>query len=406
MIKDIFKKLKIVYNDLVVRYFATFTLVIGTSWLLTDAAWTIINIYNYYAGTRLLANSWALFIIVFAIPLIITLFYVFMLFKIRKLSRKLNDEKERSLQDDEIVQFHRNIIDDCFYDIYEQNEGIFEKDIRIAFDNGNWKQVIKIGKYGSRLFLMLANYDLRIKYGEYIIEAANKIGENESAAMGYIDCIGWSYVKKGNYGKAIYNIEKGMTLLEDLKTNESNIMMCKANRHLVWISIMNGDEDAAITHRDAFEKYLKKLKGRDKRIMAGSLFIINGDIEVARRKYENAKKFYLQAHRAFMACNDFERAIKVYYKLGQTNETMNQTPEALKNYLIGFWLADKVSRIDEKYNNCDGICGLILKDSTLLQQVATDKELQDMMKYYEVKWRSDQSFYIDELKSFKKRIRI
>lgn len=400
-LKKIFGKTK----DLFIRYFAMIVFVLGTAWLLVETVWTIINIYNYYNDTKILVHNKWLLVLIIVLPIIITIVYVFTVYKIKQKDKQIKQNQEQFLQNEEIIRFHRNIIDDCFGDIYRNHKEILDKDIKNAFDNENWKQVIKIGKYGARLFLMLACYDVRIKYGDYIVKASEKLGERESMAMGYIDCIGWSYVQQKKYDDAKFNIKKGLDKIENLETKESIIMKCKANRHLVGIMLKEEDITKAKEYRDKFEKYLGKLKGKDKKIMKGSLHIVDGDImALESQDYENAKKCYKQASKLFLSCDDFERVVKVNYKLGWMDESMGQMPKALKDYLIGFWLSDKISRIDEKLKNCQGICRLINNDGELFQRVINDSELNDEFNKNDINWVKEESYYNDELSNLQRNI--
>lgn len=404
-LKKIVGKSKEVLADIIIRYFAMFIFIIGTVWLLVETAWTIINIYNYYYNTKILVHNKLLFFLIIILPIIIASVYVFILFKMKQKDKLIKENQEQFLKSNEIIRFHRNIIDDCFDDIYKNHKEILDKDIKDAFDNEKWEQVIKMGKYGSRLFLMLACYDMRIEYGNYIVKASRKLGNLESMAMGYIDCIGWSYVLQEKYDDAKHSISKGLEAIENLETKDSIIMKCKANRHLVAIMLKEMNISEAKEYRDRFEKYLKKLKGKDKKIMKGSLHITNGDImALERQDYEKAKECYKQAYRLFSSCDDFERAVKVNYKLGWMDESMGQRQKALKDYLIGFWLSDKISRIDEKLKNCQGICRLIADDSELFQRVLADSKLNNELNKNDINCIKEESYYIDELANLRRNI--
>ncbi len=397
------KKSKKFLGDILVRHFAMLVFTLGVVWVLIDAIWTGINIYNYYYGTQVLVHNKWLWVLILILPIIITIIYIFILYNLKQKKKQIKENKEQFLQDNEIIRFHRNIIDDCFNDIYQNHKEILIRDIKEAFDNKYWEQVIKVGKYGSRLFLMLACYDLRIKYGEYIVKASEKLGRCESMAMGYIDCIGWSYAQQKKYEDAKKFINEGLKKIEGLKTKDSIIMQCKANRHLVGIMLKENKISEAKMYRDTFEKYLRKLKGRDKKIMKGSLHIINGDI-MARESEDNetAKKNYKRAAELFLSCDDFEREVKVKYKLGWIDERMGQSQKALKDYLIGFWLSDKICRIDEKLKNCEGICRLIEQDNELFQKVIHDPELNSEFNKNDINWNKDKLYYINELDNLKK----
>lgn len=404
-LKKVWGKMKGYLVEIFIRYFAMIVLAMGTVWLLVEIVWTIINIYNYYYDTKVLVHNRWLLVLIITLPIAITVVYLVILYKTQQKNKQIKENQEQFLQNEEIIRFHRNIIDDCFDDIYKNHKEILDKDIKNAFNNENWKQVIKIGKYGSRLFLMLACYDVRIKYGNYIVKASEKLGERESMAMGYIDCIGWSYVQQKKYDEAENNINRGLDEIKNLKSKESVIMKCKANRHLVGIMLKKNDISKAKEYRDKFEKYLEKLKGKDRKIMKGSLHIIDGDImALESQDYENAKKCYKQASKLFLSCDDYERVVKINYKLGWMDECMGQMPKALKDYLIGFWLSDKVSRIDEKLKNCQGICRLINNDGAIFRRVINDSELNDELNKNDINWSKEESYYVDELSNLQRNI--
>lgn len=409
MLKKLYRKVVGFFG----KYIMMGILTVGTVWLLVDAAWTILNIYDYYNATKSLEHNNWLWIFIIALPVAITLFYVMAKCKIDKLNKEIQENNATFLRKDEIIQFHRNIIEDCFDDIYKEHKDLLTKDIESACNNRNWKQVIKFGKYGARLFLMLARYDLRIEYGKYIINAAEKISEKESIAMGYIDCIGWSYVCKNELELAKENIDKGLSIIRDVKSEESYIMYCKAYRHLVGIELRkyrnNNDKshlDAAMDHRDRFENYLKKLKGRKKKIMKASLCIIDGDIIASKEQdFEKAKELYENAQNTYKVNNNFERAVKVNYKLGEINETMGQDKKALREYLIGFWLSDKMSRIDEKHKNCRKICQLLEKNDDMLSEILEDVKLKQIFDENEIKCKTEKQDYLNELECLEKKIK-
>lgn len=83
---------------------------------------------------------------------------------------------------------------------------------------------------------------------------------------------------------------------------------------------------------------------------------------------------------------------------------MGQMPKALKDYLLGFWLSDKVSRIDEKLKNCQGICRLISNDSELFQKVLADSKLNGEFNKNDINCIKEESYYIDELENLRKNI--
>lgn len=388
-----------IFSDYIYKTLTNILLFLGTFWILTDVSWTIVNIINYRTSTNILKESDLLWIWVVLVPFAVTISYVFFVIRAKMKADQINEHKDSILQDNDIIQFYRNIIDNCFSEIYANHKDILLKDIMDAIKSEDWKQVIRIGKYGSRLFLMLEKYDLRITYGEKIIYAAEKIDDIESQATGHIDCIGWSYVLLGDYDKAHEEIKKGLDLIEQSHTSQSNILKCKAERHLVSIALMCGNLDEAKAHRNTFEKYLKTLRGKAKRIMKASLLTINADILVEDERPDNvsAKKNYEKAQKIYISCLDYEREVKIYKNLGRINEKLGHPHKALSSYLVGFWLANKRSRMDEKRKNCVEICRLLKNDPMLLTIACSDLELLDAMRSNDIRWSKEAEFYFKEL---------
>lgn len=364
-------------ESFIVKYLATIGLAIGSYWVIVDVFWTILNIVEYYLDEKLFAkNNW-IWILILVIPLVITITYVVIVLKANNLKKKVDECEELNLQSNEMIQFHRSIIEKSFNMI---NEQIFINEIDTSFQNGDYLKTIKIGKYGSRLFLMFAKYDLRIKYGEYIIRAAEKSNDSINKAVGKIDCVGWSYVKKGNIDEAIKNITEGLKEIENDNTKEANVMKCKGCRHLLAIEIKGENKANALKKREEFSRLISNLNGRDKKIMQASLSIIDGDIQSTFfQDYEKAKRLYKEGNSIYKKCSDFDRAVKTYHKLGEINLKMTQYPKALKYFLIGFWSSDQLSRIDEKQKNCQSIVEL-LKNHSEKVKIEELKDIKDCRK--------------------------
>lgn len=365
-----------------------------TAWFFIDAAWTIINVRDYYLGKHTLENNRSLWIFIIVIPIAITVVYSVFVYGSDREKEKL---KKDSLQDKDIIRFHRNIIDGCFTDIYRGHPDILIKDIKKASDNSDWERVIQIGKYGSRLFLMLAQYDLRIKYGEYIISAAKKVEDSEAMAMGYIDCVGWSYVQKGDYDNAKDAIKKGTDIIENEKNREAVILKCKANRHLAGIALKQADINTARSFMKNYETDLKRLRGNERKIMKGGLCILKGDILKYEKKKEDAKKSYQQAKKLFKKCDDFERMVKTYHKIGLIDEDMGQDEMALCSYIVGYWLSEKACRVDEMSKNCQSICRILSQKPDLLQKATENKEVRCEFERNNIKNSFTQTDYENEM---------
>lgn len=396
------------------NYFSTAILIIGTYWVLSDAIWTILNIIDYYCGNKLF-NKWFLWLLVVALPLLITLSYYFFNRSRRNYKKQAEENKKGLLNNIENLRFQRNIIAESFDTIFQYNPDALKKEILTARDNKDWEQVINIGKHGARLFLMFEKYELRKEYGEYIIEAAQEIKDVESEAMGFIDCVGWSLVKQGDheqsqnqvtlYKEATDKITEGLNKIVKRKTENANILKCKAARHLIGIALRQNDMNTAGVQRQAFEEALKKLKGENHKIMQASLHIIDAEIALKdpEKDFEKTKKLYEAARQIYISCSDDERAVKIYNKLGEADMLANQDHKAIKNFLIGFWISEKLGRDDEKLKNCKKIVELIQKKPNILKEVYKDKfkkQLEDLG----ITNIKDNVFYTEQKKTMEQKI--
>lgn len=341
--------------------------------------------------------------LILCISLLLTTAVYFSLIILYKNQRKkINYE---ILEDKNINIFYRNFIEENLSFNYDKQVDILKNDMDKALDDKQWDYVINVGKHLSRLLLMLAKYDLRMYVGNCIVKAATQNNDLESQAMGYIDCIGWSLVKKEDYKKAEEYIRKGQDLIKNVKTKKANIMMCKGYRHLHSIYIKCSKPNVEEI-KNSYEKWLKKISGKNRKIMKAYLYIINGDTYENKSNYEDAKKQYHKALEIFKKCGDDERTAKVYYKLGHANEEMSQTPKALKNYLIGFYQSDKLRRIDEKIKNCYAICRLISNDECLFEEALNDINFKNELNENDITIVEDKNFYTNELSELKNKIHV
>ena len=347
------------------------------------------------------------------VPLFIAIGYCLIISKLRKTQKEIEEDRKNTIQDHEVIHFYRNIIDDCFCDIYSKHKDILTADIQEAKKRGDWNEVIRIGKYGSRLFLMLSKYDLRIEYGNYVIEAAQKLVDFESVAMGHIDCLGWSYVKKNDFKNAREHINIGLDIVKDLNTETAIILRCKAYRHSCGIYLKDKTLDIheqiklAKQERDKFSDACKskKIKGRNKAIMLASLHIIDGDICRSEKNNIESKRFYELARELFKKCGDKDRLVKTQYKLGEINEIMGQHPAAIREYLIGFYTAKKICRTDELYKNCKAICNFITAHSQEFSAILSDEKFKKALESEcNLIIQTNTEFYFEEQARLKEKI--
>ncbi len=413
--RKIVSQLKQIINNIFDDHFASMIFIVGTYWILTDAIWTVITIIDYYFNKQLLANNNFLWFFVIVLPIVITIAYSKTANKLKKYKTEAKESKTGLKINIDNLRFQRNIIAESLDTIFQHKPEALEKEIKTAIDNKDWAHAIKIGKHGARLFLMFEKYDLRIEYGNYIITAAIENKSIEDEAMGYIDCVGWSLVKKGDYNtgpektelynKAKDNIKIGLNKLIKLKSENSYILQCKAYRHLIGIALRESDLNEAQLKREDFYNALQKLKGINKKTMQASLKMIDGDIASKKtvKDYPKTIELYESARELYESCSDYERAVKLYNKIGEVHMESNEDHKAIKNFLIGFWKSEKLGRDDEKFKNCKKIVELIDKNNNILNEIHNDEFKKELEEFGISKIRDNQ-FYIKEKEDMKKRI--
>lgn len=380
--------------------------ILMTAYLISTSLWTILEIVNYYATKEIFkgsSNFWVIFIV---IPVTLAIIYVFAVKKTGELKRIIKEIKAANTQDNEIIRFYRNIIADSIEDIQNNHSDALLADVEKAKTRKNWQEVIRLCKHGSRLSLMLSKYNLRIKYGEYIVDAAKAITDIETEAMALIDCFGWSYVKLNDDMNAKTSINNGLELIKESKSQFALVLKCKAYRHLAGISIKNQDKNEAQNYRELFEKTLKKLKGYNKKIMQASLYLLDGDIYKLRAMHEDAKRKYEEARKLFLKYNDEERAVKTRYKLGNINNIMGQHPQAIEQFLFGFYESERIGRIDELFKNCEQIYNMLKDNET--SKIVNDKlseiRFKQELEKYDIIIETDINFYIESYESLYKQM--
>lgn len=355
------------------KLFVYGSITIGTAIIIVQAIWTFISIFDYFNGDVLLVGVGGVIV-----PVSLSVFFLYLKIKLSKLTKEEEISHTELMQSE---QFCRRIIDETI-DIIDKE--ILFKDIQEKEKRGENKKVIELATVGAKLMLRLAKYDFRLEYGIKMRDAAIKLEDTYSESVAYIDCIGWSYFKMHKNDCAKEEINKGIKLLYGKSGADIYLMQCKANRHLAGIELSEKDIKNAKLHIQYLEENVSQLKGTEKIVMCGYIAILKGDCFVLEGNNEKAKTEYLDALYWFHdKAHNFEREIKVYYKLGKVESIMNQQKFALTNFIKGYVYATRISRIDEAEKNCTSICDElnnikdINKKQIILEELYNSKEFND-----------------------------
>lgn len=329
--------------------------IVGIAWIMIDASYTIISIIEQCFGISILTNGNGKgVIIISAFSAVLLLSYCLVGFFAHKYHKDLQNSKNLLVTEREQSQFYRYIVYNYIESMKDDTEALF-KSVKDAENNKEWDKAVKLCEFGSRVCHMLSRQDLKIQFGKRMLAIAENFDDKRTRdtvkAVAKIDCIGWPKVIEGDTKLAKSCIEEGIQLLD----NKDYIMRGKAQRHLAGIYIRNKEISRAEEHAEKFYKCIKKMHGRDKKIMKASWYMLKGDICLANKETQKANGYYEKSYKLHMKCDDLERAVKLRNKLGKSHERMGEERIAMQQFVIGYWEAKSIARVDEEKKNIKDI---------------------------------------------------
>lgn len=137
--------------------------------------------------------------------------------------------------------------------------------------SGDNLNVIRYGLGLSRTLWIEGEYDLRLRIGALIEDAASKLNDVETQASVLIDDLGWTLVTLKKYSEAEQKIKHGKRLAE---SKGYYYLSCKAMRHIAGINIQKKDYDEAVKTLNQVLESAKKIadeKQRDE-MVAGATY--------------------------------------------------------------------------------------------------------------------------------------
>jgi tetratricopeptide (TPR) repeat protein len=230
-----------------------------------------------------------------------------------------------------------------------------EQLIEVLEESARNEDNLSIIRYGlglSRTLWIEGEYDLRLRLGFLLEDAASKLNDIETQAAVLIDDLGWTLVTLKKYSEAEQKIKHGKLLAENSK---NYYLFCKALRHLGGINIQRRQFEEAILNLNdtlAFSDKIQDLKLKEE-MVAGTNYGL-GWAYSENKNYDQAEKYCLIAKKMFEEIGDHERAVKTYSQLGAIYE--NKDISIAKDYYRkGLLLATKIKRKDEIINNNLGL---------------------------------------------------
>ena len=171
------------------------------------------------------------------------------------------------------------------------------KEVRNAYNNGNYERVCRLGSVLSRELWLSGQYRLRVELGKMIEICAFHSGNTSLRAKVLIDDLGWTNEILGNRMDAVKNIADGLMVAASIG---DDYVASKALRHLASIDRRLGKIDdaeqkliKAIGHLDDIDEAHKKAEMvASLKLSMAKVMIEKGDMEAAEDGARDASDMY------------------------------------------------------------------------------------------------------------------
>lgn len=218
--------------------------------------------------------------------------------------------------------------------------------------NGDNLSIIRYGLGLSRTLWIEGEYDLRLRLGSLIEDAASKLNDVETQSSVLIDDLGWTLVSLKKYSEAEQKIRHGKKLAE---SRGDFYLACKALRHIAGIHIQRNQYDDAIKTLNEVMESAKKIQDENRRdeMVAGTTYGLAWAFS-EDKNFDEAEKHCFVAKTMFEKLSDHERLVKTFSLLGKIFERKDINV-AKDFYRQGLAMANQLKRKDEIINNHLGL---------------------------------------------------
>jgi len=252
-------------------------------------------------------------------------------------------------------------------------------DLKSAFDQENWQEVVKIGSVLSRPLWVTGKYSLRISIGKLVEEASAYSNNLERQASTLIDDLGWTYVALKEYDEAKKNIKHGLEIANKIK---NWIIACKATRHLAGIYLRENKVEKAKEYLEKAKKYFDSISDLNaKREMEAGLLYFETVILKAGKKYSESLVQLEKAATIYQAEKDNDRYSKCLSLQGNVLFEMDDYSAAKDIFRKCLAFSKQIGRKDQIIENYLGL-GKIFQ---------FENELEEAQKHFQYAFDTAQS---------------
>ena len=313
------------------RFVITFSSVGG-------AIWTAIQVYEFFLGTRPFAATGVGGIMLLAVGSAFVASLNVSIFLYRRL-KGLHEKSGADENPDEQSS--------------DEVEGALISELKSAYQDENWSEVIKIGSVLSRPLWVTGKYNLRVKIGKLVESAAAFSGDTKSQASALIDDLGWTNHVLGNSTDARRNILHGIRLAQE---SGEYYLAYKGYRHLSGMALKNENFEEATKYLERAREFARRIEDSGKReeVEAG-LYVNEALIEMRRHNWAKALELLKTAQDIYRRAGDKDRETKLYHLIGDALFGMGELENAKDVYRKGLSVSKQASRKDGVLHNNLGI---------------------------------------------------
>lgn len=308
--------------------------------------WLILEIINFFIPDNPIANYRLLGLGLFLVIGIVTglgweLFTTQRELIVAKETNKRLEEQNATIQ--------RQLVDTS----KNESETSLLEELRKAYTERNWEEVITIGSPLSRPLWLTGRYQLRLQIGHLVEGAAAFSGRFEVQASALIDDLGWTSISLRRYNEGINHLLHGIKVAEDHRLSG---LVCRAYRHLAGAYLKLGNIEQATKFTNKSAEWLEKVSNETEKaqLEAGLVYLRARELQI-KGNFQEALPALISAQEMFVRLSDNDRANKVYGPIGQAYLELGNLSSAKDTFRRGLETAHLSARRDSELENLIGL---------------------------------------------------
>lgn len=329
-----------------IDYFKRLISVFGKVIIVFGSIWLILEVINFFIPDNPIANYRLLGLSVFLVTGVVA----GLGWELYVTQHELLIAKETIKQlGEQNVELQKQLVDTNKND----SETSLLEELRQAYAERNWEEVITIGSPLSRPLWVTGRYQLRLQIGHLVEGAAAFSGRFEAQASALIDDLGWTSISLRRYNEGINHLLHGIKVAED---HNLYSLACRANRHLSGAYLKLGNIEQARKFSNKSAEWLEKVGNEKEKaeLEAGLVYLRARELQIKGNTQE-ALTALISAQEMFVRLSDNDRANKVYGPIGQAYLELGNLSSAKDTFRRGLETARLSARRDSELENLIGL---------------------------------------------------